>query len=292
MRLSPLFFCAQLALAGASEVFHDVDYVGKGNPSQTLDLIAPGAKATTKLPLVVFIHGGAWSGGSKRDGIGIVQHLAGTGQYAAATINYRLSQEAIWPAQIFDCKAAIRFLRGKAGEYGIDPDKIGVFGMSAGGHLVAMLGTCPTEKSMEGDLGAFPTVSSRVQCVVDFFGPTDFLTISKDPLVGNPVTRLLGGINPQLTGKAKLASPVTWVTKDTAPFFIAHGTADPLVPYSQSTEIDELLDKAGVPSDLIAVQGAGHGFNSPTLNARVQQFLDKYLRGQDSVISCEPIPAK
>jgi len=274
----------------------DIDYVGTGNPRQKLDLVLPKDRAGKKRPMVVFIHGGGWLAGRKEDGLEVIRHIAASGDYATATINYRLSQEAVWPAQIYDCKAAIRFLRGKADEYGIDPDKIGVMGFSAGGHLVSMLGTGNDEPSLEGTLGKFAKVSSRVQCVVNFFGPTDFLTFfDKDPnlekLSGqNMAAQLLGRNKEEIAANAKAASPVTWITKDDAPFFTAHGTKDNLVPFAQATEIDAALEKAGVETHLVAMEGAGHGFANADLNNRIRLFLDKHLRGQKvGMISNAPI---
>lgn len=271
------------------EQLKNVDYVGNNNPRQTLDLLVPKDHATKKRPLVVFIHGGAWNSGKKEDGLPFIRAITSTGDYVTATLNYRLSQEAPWPAQIHDCKAAIRFLRGKADEYGIDAGNVGIMGISAGGHLVSMLGTCGTTAALEGDLGPFPKQSSQVQCVVNFFGPTNFLTMSGDAIRPNPITALLGGIGPELRDKAKEASPVTWVTDKSAPFFTAHGTQDTLVPYSQAEEIHNALVKARVESHLITMQGAGHGFASDDLNQRIRQFLDNHLRHQHGVISDEPI---
>lgn len=227
---------APAATPAAVEQLTNLDYVGNNNPRQTLDLLLPKDRATKKRPLVIFIHGGAWNSGKKEDGLPVIRALASTGDYVTATLNYRLSQEAAWPAQIHDCKAAIRFLRGKADEYGIDAGNIGIMGISAGGHLVSMLGTCGTATALEGELGPFPKLSSQVQCVVNFFGPTNFLTMSGDAIRPNPVTALLGGTGPELKEKAKNASPVTWVTAKSAPFFTAHGTKDTLVPYSQAEE--------------------------------------------------------
>jgi len=278
--------------APAAAHLRDVDYVGNGNPRQKLDLLVPADHAVKKRPLVVFIHGGAWKGGKKEDGLGVIRAISSTGDYVTASINYRLSDESVWPAQLHDCKAAIRFLRGKADEYGIDPDHIGVFGMSAGGHLVSMLGASGNNPELEGDLGAFPKVSSKVQCVVNFFGPVDFLTMGGDAMKPNPITALLGGDAPDLREKARLASPVTWVNKDTAPFLTAHGTKDTLVPFSQAEEINAALAKAGVESHLITMVDAGHGFMSDDLNQRIRQFLDNQLRQQHGEISGEPIVIK
>lgn len=295
-------FLAVIAGAGSggskvADVEHlkDIDYAGKGNPNQKLDLLLPKEHASKKRPMVVFIHGGGWHSGRKEDGLDVIRAVTATGDYAAATINYRLSQEAKWPAQIHDCKAAIRFLRGKADEYGIDANRIGVVGMSAGGHLVSLLGTGNDDASLEGEVGAFAKISSRVQCVVNFFGPTDFFS----DYLPNPtpekaegrklVIQLLGRNEAEASRNAKAASPVAWVTKDDAPFFTAHGTNDTLVPFSQASTIHTALEKAGVESHLVAMQGAGHGFASPELNRRIRQFLDLHLRGVPAEISSEPI---
>lgn len=278
--------------AAKAELIKDVDYVGKGNPRQSVDLLVPADHATKRRPLVVFIHGGAWNSGSKADGTEVIRALSATGDYVTATISYRLSTEAVWPAQIHDCKAAIRFLRSKADAYGIDPDHIGVIGVSAGGHLVGMLGTSGGNPGLEGTLGDFPKADSRVQCVVNFFGPTDFLTMGGDGAKSNAITQLLGGLGPGLKDKAKEASPVTWITRTSVPFFTAHGTEDPLVPYGQAEELDTALKKAGVESHLIKMVGGGHGFASDDLNQRIYQFLANQLCGEKGKIADEPIVLK
>ena len=225
----------------------------------------------------------------------MIRALAAGGDYVAATINYRLTREAAWPAQIHDCKAAIRFLRGNAAEYGIDPGRIGVIGISAGGHLVSMLGTSGGVSSLEGELGAFPGASSRVQCVVNFFGPTNFLSFyGKDTTPArirdaDMIGPLLGREEPVVLANAKAASPVSWVSEDDAPFLTAHGTKDRLVPYAQAQEIDGALTRAGVESHLIEMTGAGHGFDSPDLNRRIKLFLDKHLYGRPAEIPEDPI---
>jgi acetyl esterase/lipase len=292
----------------AVELSHlkNIDYVGADNPRQKLDLLLPKDKDTNKnaaarkRPLVVFIHGGGWLSGRKEDGINVAKLIASSGDYVAATINYRLSQEAAWPAQIHDCKAAIRFLRGKATEYGIDPNHIGVMGLSAGGQLVSLLGTSNDEPTLEGSLGKFEKVSSRVQCVVNFFGPTDFLTFfGKETSVdrlrqADMIARLLGPKkeDAELRENARQASAVTWITKDDAPFFTAHGTEDTLVPYAQAEEIHSALSSAQVESYLVKMQGAGHGFSNNDLNQRIKVFFDKCLRGIPGEISQAPISVR
>ncbi len=270
----------------------DVPYADTDNPRQRLDLFLPkNPKSDKPLPVVAFIHGGAWLGGDKQAGQGLIAPLVNSGEYAGVSIGYRLSPEAIWPAQIHDCKAAIRWLRANAKKYNLDPDRIGVTGTSAGGHLVAMLGTSGDVASLEGTLGPHLSVSSRVACVVDQFGPTDLLTMRGDHNNPNsPEAKLIGGAVQENKEAARNASPITYVSKDDPPFMLIHGTNDPVVPFSQSEELRDALKKADVEAVLIPVEGAGHGrFMTPEVSRRLTQFFDKHLRGKDVSISAEPI---
>jgi acetyl esterase/lipase len=276
----------------------DLSYAGTDHPRQRLDLYLPKArKSDTPLPLIAFIHGGAWLGGDKRGAGGQVIRFAANGQYVAASIGYRLSGDAIWPAQIHDCKAAIRWLRAHAAEYGIDPERIGVMGSSAGGHLVAMLGTSGDVEAMEGDLGDADDQSSRVTCVVDLYGPADMLTIGDYPsqldhkAANSPESRLIGGAVLENKDAARSASPVAYISKDDPPFLIIHGSNDQTVPYHQSVELDEQLTQAGVRSLFITIDGGGHGgFRSDELDQRVKAFFDLHLLGKEATISEEAIP--
>jgi acetyl esterase/lipase len=185
--------------------------------------------------------------------------------YFSASVGYRLSPEAAFPAQIHDCKCAIRFLRGHAKRFALDPGRIGVVGWSAGGHLAALLGTSGGVRELEGD-GGWPGVSSRVQAVCDYFGPADFT----DWMTGHEwgawnedakraVLGLFGDARRNRPAAARMASPVTYASKDDPPFLIIHGTADPIVPFRQSELLREALRKAGVEAGLVTVEGAGHG---------------------------------
>lgn len=269
----------------------DVAYVPGGGPRQMLDVFYP-EKTDKPVPLVIWIHGGAWSAGSK-DRPPSLPLMLEKG-FAVASVTYRFSQDAVFPAQIEDCKTAIRWLRKNAVSLNIAPEKIGVWGASAGGHLVAMLGVAGDVK--DWDKGENLDQSSRVQAVCDWFGPSNL--ISFGPQGGNdrvknpspfpasdspdsPEGKLIGGAVPQNPDKAKAASPTTYVTKDDAPFLIMHGDKDPLVPAAQSTELHELLEKAGVPSKLVILQGAGHGgpaFNSRETMAQIAEFFAKTLK--------------
>jgi acetyl esterase/lipase len=263
---------------------------GVGN---TLDLYLP--KADAPLPLVIWIHGGGWQAGSKDDG-GPALGLLNKG-YAVASINYRLSQEAIYPAQIEDCKAAVRFLRAEAKQYNIAPDQIGVWGASAGGHLVALLGTTGGAKELEGD-GPNKAVSSAVQAVVDFFGPTDMLqmkaqadaqadvkSVLNADAADSPVGKLFGGPVQEHKDLAHKADPIHYISKDAAPFLIMHGDKDNIVPLGQSKILDEALKAAKVESTLVVIEGAGHGgpdFGSPDNLQKIVDFFDKHLKPKPS----------
>jgi acetyl esterase/lipase len=278
--------------------FANIDYVGRKNPRQTLDLCVPEVKqkkGAKPIPLIVYIHGGGWIAGDKKEGAGLIQMFARTGTYAAATINYRLTTETMWPAQIHDCKAAIRYLRANAKTYGYDPDRIAVMGASAGGHLAAMLGNTEKNERMNGELGEYPKTSTRVSCVVDLFGPSDLISIVK---VSGQIDRLRRlyprskvlqeGVD-QLNELALDASPVNWVKKGAPPILIAHGTADKVVPYSQSEILLKSYQDCGEECYLIPMEGGGHGYWDSRLNTRIIAFFDKELRGKSTKISTQPI---
>ncbi|MBL9177106.1 MAG: alpha/beta hydrolase [Verrucomicrobiaceae bacterium] len=299
MRLPALLVLALPALACSQpppgfKVLRDLDYVGAGNKRQMLDLYLPETKTTKPRPLVVYIHGGGWENGSK-DQAGVLSNLIKDRNYAGASINYRLTNEAVWPAQIHDCKAAIRALRAHAAENQIDPEKIAVFGISAGGHLVSMLGVTGGVKELEGDLGPNLSQSSRVTCVLDFCGPSNFFTLPSQGSVINmddpktAVSKLLGGTIKNKPATARNASPVTYLTSDDAPFLLIHGDKDPLVPYAQATEFDAALEKAKIPSILLTGTNRGHVFFSAQLFERMRAFLDRHLLGKDVQVPEGPV---
>jgi acetyl esterase/lipase len=268
--------------APEADVVRDVEYGTGGGRPLKLHLVKPKSPAQEPMPVVVYIHGGAWRSGNRDGGVRPLSRLAARG-YFGASIEYRLSSEAKFPAQIEDCKAAIRFLRSRAKEYGIDPDRIGVWGPSAGGHLVALLGTSGDVKELEGK-GGSAEFSSRVQAVVDWFGPTDFLKMGKNKIdhdaANSPESLLVGGPIQENKEKVAAANPITYVSKDDPPFLVIHGDKDDLVPLSQSELLHAALEKAGVPSKLHVVPGAGHGFGGRELEAMVDEFLDRHLKNK------------
>ncbi len=263
--------------------YRDLAYVENGHERQKLDLYLP-AEGENR-PLIVWIHGGAFRMGSKEgnenDQLPFDYLRKG---YALASLNYRLSQHAVFPAQIEDCKAAVRWLRARSAEFKLDPKRFAAWGPSAGGHLAAMLGTAGHVTEFE--VGAHLDVSSRVQCVVDYFGPTDFLQMDTQRLpdgmihdtADSPESELVGRPIQKYPEKVAKANPVTYVTADSPPFLIVHGDCDPLVPYGQSLLLVDALQKAGVDVTFYTVEGGGHGrFTDPKVPALTAAFLAKHL---------------
>lgn len=238
----------------------------------------------TPTPALLYVHGGGWTGGDKRSGAGTLDfaELLARG-YLIAAVNYRLAPRYKFPAMIEDVKCAVRFLRANAERYNINPERIGAWGGSAGGHLVALLGTA--DETAGWDVGQYLEQSSRVQAVVDMFGPTDLTVLFEG---ANPrLMEQVFGTSDRNSETLKRASPVNWVSADDPPFLILHGERDPLVPPSQSQIFYDKLVETGVPATLVMVKNAGHGFVpmggpiSPTrdeLTKMIADFFDRYLK--------------
>jgi acetyl esterase/lipase len=261
------------------EVLRDVQYGTGGGRPLKLHILRPKEKPGTPMPVIVWIHGGGWRGGHRDSGLIRLAGFAERG-YLGATIEYRLSGEATFPAQIEDCKCAIRFLRAKAKDYHLDPERIGVWGSSAGGHLVALLGTSGHVKELEGK-GGWENFSSKVQAVCDFCGPTDFVKIVADSdRAKEAVNRLLGGPPSEKKDLAVLASPLTHVTRDLPRFLVVHGDQDRVVPMDQSELLCEALKKAGGRVKLHVAKGQGHGLGGEELMTAVRSFFDRELKSK------------
>ena len=231
----------------------NIPYVPGGGPQQQLDLYLPTNQKN--MPLIVYVHGGGYGHGDKMgDSLNPNELQLLWDGYAMASINYRLAPSAIWPAQIEDCKAAIRWLKVNARQYGYDPNRIGVIGESAGGQLVATLGT--TSGSKKFDVGENLETSSDVTCAVDLFGPSDFTApeVSSD----EGAFALFGGPIKEKLDLARSASPIYYVHADEPPMLVIHGTADHLVPFLQSERLVDAMEKAGAPFYFHTVVGAGH----------------------------------
>lgn len=298
-RLIPLIFAAAIfhsqargdspAPAGtpAGTRFHpDISYVENGHPRQKLDLYLPppDERRQRPLPLVIWIHGGAFWAGDKGGRFRALPLLKEG--FAVASINYRLSQHALFPEPVKDCKAAVRWLRAHAAEFGLDPNRFGAWGESAGAYMAVMIG-------VTGGLEPFgdtpdEAVSSRIQCVVDFYSPTDFSLMDEQDahLPGNydhnapdsPESKLIGGPVQEHPGKVRAANPITYVTRDDPPMLLVHGDRDATVPYGQSVLLETALKNAGTPFIFRTVKGAGHGdgFGEDEYRATLE-FLQTHL---------------
>jgi len=262
----------------------DIVYATNGDRKMLLDVYRP--KSDKPLPLVIWIHGGAWDWGSKDRSnpiIGLVER-----GYAVSGINYTKSREEIFPAVINDCRAAVSFLRYHAKRFNLDPNRFGAAGESAGGHLTALLGTIgDTTEFMKHPITK--KASSALQAVSPWSGPTDFLKLndakcSQD--YSNPhsaPSRLVGKSIKEAPEKCRQANPITYISKDDPPFFIVHGDKDYCVPLQQSELLDAALTKAGVPSTLYVVKGGNHGFSKGQIPKKrivekVMDFFDSQFK--------------
>ncbi|NEW81036.1 MAG: alpha/beta hydrolase [Mariniphaga sp.] len=260
------------------------------SPAQVMDIYLP--EGDGPFPVVVLIHGGAFKMGDKEMESRNAEALVAKG-YAAASINYRLSGEAKFPAQIEDCKAVVRFLRANAAKYRLNPDKIGSWGASAGGNLSALLGTSSGVAELEGKELGNSGVSSKVIASVDWFGPINFLTMDDEAKAlgftgrtnseSSPESQLIGKAIQSVPELVKKANPTTYITADDAAFFIQVGSMDRNIPYSQSRNfydaIKPVIGAGKVSFELL--EGAGHGgpqFSAPSNIEKVIAFFDKYLK--------------
>ncbi|MGL6226030.1 MAG: alpha/beta hydrolase fold domain-containing protein [Thermoguttaceae bacterium] len=304
----PLF--AQIDLGGGElpdgiTVEKDIPYVNGGKYRQQLNLFfPPGYKEADHLfPVIIAVHGGSWSSGSK-DEYGLFANWFTPKGYIVALINYRLIDKAKdpadvapFPAQIEDCKSVVRWLRANAKKYKIDPNRIGAWGASAGGHLVALLAT--TDNIKDFDVGENLDQSTRLQAVCDFFGPTDFVALLEDPKNQEKLEELGKQYNVDVNGTIKKmfgpnvkdmdelkehlkkASPMSYIHKDCPPILILHGDKDELVPFKQSVLFEKALKDAGVDAELWRVKGATHvdvSFLLPANMKKVEDFFAKHLK--------------
>jgi acetyl esterase/lipase len=288
--LLALNFTGQCVAAGNDTIIveDNITYGKAGDIELKLDLARP--KGDGPFPAIVFIHGGGWSGGNRHGYRGQIQEAAQRG-YVAATISYRLMKfdhakketttaDPIFPAQIHDAKAAIRWVRANAKKYHVDPDRIGVTGGSAGGHLSLLVGLTDPSSGLEGESGN-PEQSSRVQAVVNVFGPTDMALGYETSSVAWILRLFMGGTPAEAAECYKAASPVTYVSKDDPPVLTLHGDQDALVPIEQATMLDEKMKVVGASHTLIVFHGQGHGFGGEHGRKSWEatwEFFDRHLK--------------
>jgi acetyl esterase/lipase len=261
------------------QVEQNVTYASVSGATLHLDVYEPAEPRSQALPAVVLIHGGGWSSLDKSTMRTMGQFLAKSG-FVAFAVDYRLYQnhENGWPAQLDDVQRSVRWIRANAAKYGVNPGHIGAFGHSSGAQLAALLGMEDTRDNSDPALAKY---SSRVQAVVDVSGPTDF-TVDHVSHGGGFLSSFLGATYEQDPEVWRQASPAFHISKQDAPFLIVHGTQDESVPLSQSRELSDKLQSAGVPVSLITVNDA-HTFQTPEarrqLAIQTLAFFDRYLAG-------------
>jgi acetyl esterase/lipase len=276
--------CWIMSLAGeagaAGKVLRDVKFASAGETPLLLDLYLPEGKP---VGLIVWVHGGAWRAGSKSQ---VDLQPLTEKQWAVASVDYRLSGVAKFPAQIHDIKAAVRYLRAHAAEHGYPPSRIVIAGSSAGGHLAALVGVSNKHKELEGNLGADTKVSSDVQAIVSLYGASNLTSILSQSTPHGLSVRVpaldlfIGGQPDKVPDVARLASPVFQVDASDPPLLMLHGDQDNQMPINQSLELQGAYEKLKLPVEFVAVHGAGHGgpqFTSEDNLALIDRFLRKYL---------------
>lgn len=229
---------------------------------QDLKLDIYGCSTPGPHPACLLIHGGGWAAGSKGGEKGAGTGLSQQGVVCFA-VEYRFAPKYPWPAQILDCARAARWVRAHAAEYGVDPDRIGAVGGSAGGHLSLMLGVIKPDDYQSAD-DPNKALSAKVQCVVDLFGPADMRGASFSPQATAILTNFIGAPPGQAADKYADASPITHATREASPVLFVHGDADSLVPLQQSEVMKAALDQLGVENELVVVKNGGHGFGGAT----------------------------
>ena len=267
----------------------DIPYASDGHPMHKLDLYLPKDYATVQepLPVIFVIHGGGWFMGDKDQDHYMIHGMRWAfldAGYALCSVNYRLSGEAPFPAQIQDCKAALRWLRAHASEYGIDAERVGLWGGSAGGNLAALFGT--SEGVKEFEVGEYLDQSTKVSAVCDFCGKTDLATLIADnpdraniPLY-REINQYIGGEISEFRATALAASPITYVTPDDPPFLVVHGNIDPINDYRHALLFTDRLRQAGVEVTLLTLPETAHdgpAFVSEKTRRTVINFFNLYL---------------
>jgi acetyl esterase/lipase len=267
----------------------NIPYAGDTEKKHLLDIYLP-ANATANTPLLVWVHGGGWMVNDKYADMSYmnstIRAIINNG-YALASIDYRFSSQAVFPAQVQDCNLALEYLYQHAADYKLDKRKIGLIGFSAGGHLASLMGLSHNNsiKDFYTD-GRKPSFSIR--CVVDFYGPSDLIALGINPPADTSLSNgrdalslLLGALVVDRPDLAKRASPITYVDKQDPPFIIIQGEKDDGVPQSQSKVLHSWLKLSGVYSELIVVPGAPHFgvmFDAADIRERIIGFLGKYLK--------------
>jgi acetyl esterase/lipase len=274
--------CPSVSAENNVEVRRNLVYVERETGNLGVDIYLP--KGTGPFPGVLVVHGGAWTIGSRAQLAAVAMALAERG-YTAAAISYRLAPQHPFPAQLCDCQAAVRWLRDHANEFKIDPERIAGFGYSAGGQLVALLGTLGDGDFREDGVSE-QAPSARLQAVVAGGAPCDFRVM---PIHNSGLAYWLGGTRATKPDAYDLASPAAFVTNDDPPMFFFHGARDALVPISSPQRMVERLTSTGVAAEMYTIEDQGHIaalFDRDAMQ-RAIAFVDRYLKAGSPVASTE-----
>lgn len=273
-----LVLMASTVRAGEIAFEEGIEFANPDNQHLQLNLAQPKDRAGAARPAVLCIHGGGFRAGKRDSWNGLCKKLAENG-YVAVTATYRLTPQYPFPAAVEDVKTAVRWLRANAEKYHIDPDRIASLGDSAGGHLAQFLGVTGEVQRFDGT--EYPKFSSRVQCVINYYGPEDFTkSYGKSVDAAEVLPMFLGGDVDHARAKHLLASPLYWVTPDAAPTLLLHGTEDKYVNYEQATWMYDRLKATGIDVELLTLTGAGHGFHGADAEKAEKaaiDFLDRHL---------------
>jgi len=267
--------------------FANIPYAGDTLKKHMLDIYLP-SNAKKALPLVVWIHGGAWMLNDKYADMSYMQNTVKAfidSGYALASIDYRYSTTAIFPAQIQDCNEAVEFLYEHAAEYKIDKNRIALIGFSAGGHLASLM-ALSNNNDVKEFYPAGKKINFKIKCALDFYGPSDLVMLATNPDTSvnnkeNPVSILLGAMPVDRPDLAKIASPINYIDKNDPPFLIVQGEKDQSVPNTESKILSSWLTLAGVPNTLIIVPGAPHYgkmYDAEYIRKDIFKYLDKYVK--------------
>ena len=247
--------------------WENINYAGNNHIYNQLDIYTPNTNQKNH-PVIITVYGSGWKRNDRKATNYVkrtlIQPLLESG-FAVVSINHRSSSDAIFPAQIHDVKAAIRYIRGNALKYGFNAKFIGITGSSSGGHLAAMAGTTSFIEEMEGEVGNFLNYSSHVNAVVNWYGPTNFLIMDEcgsrivHDNINSPESLLIGGAIQENLSKVKLANPITYISEKTPSFLIFHGMLDGAVPYCQSEVLHNALKTNNVESQLVLIEDGKHG---------------------------------
>lgn len=269
-----LLLCGMVPVQGQDAAIKSEKKIvfGKGGDLDLeLDLAMP-AEGKGPFPAIVCIHGGGWKSGHRAELAPLIELFA-KHRFVAVTVSYQFAPKHPFPAQVEDCKAAVRWLRANAEKYRVNPDKIGAVGFSAGGHLACMLGAANAKDGLEGN-GGNPNHSSKIHAVVSFFGPTDLTEKTWNSLIENAFfVGFLGGKFEDRKEAYRKASPIVYCNRECPPFLFFHGTNDPLVDIVHSQRMSKKLRELGVSAELVTMEGDGHGWGGEKRTRTIQQTV-------------------